>query len=94
MSVTDRRCLFLLVAAAALTAGALADDATIGTHERVRAVVAGRAGRSTLRASFFANGREYRLRVEPNRRVQRASTGGHWRQYAGVIEGNDSSWVR
>ncbi|HET9865068.1 MAG TPA: M12 family metallo-peptidase, partial [Steroidobacteraceae bacterium] len=47
-----------------------------------------------LRASFFANGREYRLRVEPNRRVQRASTGGHWRQYAGVIEGNDSSWVR
>jgi hypothetical protein len=85
--------LLLAVLGSASVPCAADERGTVDRFERAQPIVSKRANESALRVGFFANGREYHLRLELNPRVERWSTGA-WHQYAGVVEGNGKSWAR
>jgi len=66
---------------------------SIERSERARPAISALGMEGALRVRFFANGREYHLRLELNRRLDRWSSGA-WHQYSGVIEGHQGSWAR
>jgi hypothetical protein len=88
-----RRFIALGVLAGMTTAATAGDRGTVARHEQARVTVAARAADGALRMQFFANGRDYHLKLDLNPRLDRWSSG-HWRQYTGGIEGNDKSWAR
>jgi Metallo-peptidase family M12/Domain of unknown function DUF11 len=90
-------CFKLLLALAGLGAASVpcaADErGTVDNSERAQPVISKRGDQGSVRVRFFANGRDYRLRLELNPRLERWSTG-TWHQYAGSLEGNGKSWAR
>src|SRR4051812_35661578 len=83
-----------LLALGAASLPCVADErGTVDRFERAQPTVSRRDGDAALRLSFYANGREYRLRLAPNPRLDRWSVG-RWHQYTGAIEGNGRSWAR
>jgi hypothetical protein len=85
--------LLALAVLGASSAASAADLGTVDRFERAAPTVSKLGSDSSLHVRFFANGRDYRLRLELNPRLERWSTG-PWHQYAGVIEGNARSWAR
>jgi hypothetical protein len=87
----------LLPALAALAAAqmpcAAAEVGTVDKFERAQPIIAKRDGDESRDVRFFANGREYRLRLHLNPRLDQWSSG-QWRQYAGSLEGEGKSWAR
>ena len=61
--------------------------------ERVLPVVSKLQGRGELRVAFSAHGRDFRLALAPNARLERWSNG-QWHHYAGTLEGASGSWAR
>lgn len=93
------RCSELLVALAAvgaLTAAPCASREILALEklERVQPAVSKLRATGGLRVSFFAKGRDYRLRLEANPRLARWQAGSRWHQYAGSLEGVRDSWAR
>ncbi len=81
------------VTAAALTPCTAAERGTVEKYERAQPSISGQDTDTFRKVRFFANGREYRLRLRLNSRLERWSSG-HWHQYAGALEGKDGSWAR
>src|SRR5690349_11303356 len=81
------------VTAAALTPCTAAERGTVEKYERAQPSLSGQDTDTSRKVRFFANGREYRLRLRLNSRLERWSSG-HWHQYAGALEGKDGSWAR
>jgi hypothetical protein len=61
--------------------------------ERVLPVVSKLEGSGELRVTFAAQGRDFRLELMPNRRLERWSDG-QWHHYAGALAGAKGSWAR
>jgi hypothetical protein len=82
----------LVVLAAPLVPSAAAERGTVEKFERALPIISKRDDASRD-VRFFADGREYRLRLRLNSRLERWSSG-HWHQYAGFLEGREHSWAR
>jgi hypothetical protein len=61
--------------------------------ERVLPVISKLQGRGELQVTFAAHGRDFRLALAPNARLERWSNG-QWHHYAGRLEGASGSWAR
>jgi hypothetical protein len=73
--------------------GAAEDTRAAGKSERVQVVFSkGTGGR--LDVGFNAQGRELRLQLVPNPRLQRWAAGSRWHQYQGALQGVPDSWAR
>jgi hypothetical protein len=61
--------------------------------ERVLPVVSKQERGNELRVLFSARGRDWRLQLAPNRRLERWSNG-QWHHYVGTLAGATGSWAR
>lgn len=78
----------------ACASGALGGEtASPRNAERVQPVLSKLQSRGEMEVKFAAQGRDFHLRLTPNRRLERWSSG-QWHHYAGVLQGASGSWAR